>query len=91
MKISKNYVLRINDYLGTAVWGSKEYDKYISDLNIDIGRIIDCNLSDLKFNITHLQNRGYKVYRYNKTAKEILHTYNKPCIYKALRYLKIYG
>lgn len=91
MKINSSYILRVNDNLGTVVWGTKEYDNYITKSDSDIGRFMECKLSDLKFTIRNLENRGYKVYKYNKSAKKILNTFNKRCLYEALKYLSIYG
>jgi len=61
MKIRKNYVLVVNPLLDTATYKRKSsvWDTH-TDSIVDVW---DCNLSDLKFNLKSLMNRGYTIFK----------------------------
>ena len=59
MKIRKNYTLYINEMLGTATFGNRKFSDRINDATI--GKIFDCDFSELKYNLKILTQRGYNV------------------------------
>lgn len=63
MKVRKNYVLYVNEMLGTASFGNNRFGNRIS--NATIGKIFDCTLSELKHNIKVLSKKGYSILKMN--------------------------
>ena len=61
MKIRKKYVLYVNQMLGTAHYGGKEFDRRLYHGNVSIGEIFDCDFSELKNNLNYLLTRGYRI------------------------------
>lgn len=59
MKVRKNYVLFINDMLGTATFGNNRFGDRIE--NATIGKVFDCTLSELKYNLRILKNGKYRI------------------------------
>jgi len=59
MRILNRYTLFINDMTKTAFYGGSKFDARISKATL--GKIYDCNLSQLKANIKILLKEGYIV------------------------------
>ena len=63
MKVRKNYVLYVNNMLGTACYGNSKFGLRIS--NATIGSVFDCTLTELKNNIKILSEKGYTISKRN--------------------------
>lgn len=60
MKVSKNYVLFVNNMLGVAYYGTRKFGNRISSTTF--GDTFDCSLGQLKKNIKILKKQGFSVY-----------------------------